>query len=90
MLINCAVGAAASITLGVLMNPIYVLRLRMQVEKQHSSSYFLAFHIIQDIIKNEGLHALWKGLATNLFVAMAGGCAFGVTYEGAKKFSDIT
>ncbi|KPI89360.1 hypothetical protein ABL78_1486 [Leptomonas seymouri] len=90
VLVNAGVGAAASMVIGTIMNPIYVLRLRLQVGKRIEGVSFPLWHILKDVLKNEGARALWKGLGGNLLVGVVGGCAFGFTYEGAKEFSDIT
>lgn len=90
VLINCGVGAATSIVMGVIMNPVYVLRLRLQVYKKPEGVRFPVLGILKDILAHEGPRALMKGLGMNLFIGAAGGCAFGLTYEGAKKLSDIS
>ncbi|KAG5465995.1 hypothetical protein CUR178_00711 [Leishmania enriettii] len=90
ILVNAGVGAAASMVIGVVMNPFYVLRLRLQVGKRIEGVRFPLVHIVKDVLKNEGVRALWKGLGGNLLVGVVGGCSFGFTYEGAKQFSDIT
>ncbi|KPA81860.1 putative mitochondrial mitochondrial carrier protein (MCP19) [Leptomonas pyrrhocoris] len=90
VLVNAGVGAAASMVIGVVMNPIYVLRLRLQVGKRIVGVRFPLWYIMSDVLRNEGARALWKGLGGNLLVGVVGGCAFGFTYEGAKEFSDIT
>lgn len=89
-LINSGVGAAASMVLGVIMNPIYVLRLRLQLGKPIPGVRFPLLHVVRETVHNEGVRALWKGLGGNLVAGVVGGSAFGVTYEGAKQFSDIT
>ncbi|GET93770.1 hypothetical protein, conserved [Leishmania tarentolae] len=89
-LVNAGVGAAASMVIGLIMNPFYVLRLRLQVGKRIEGVRFPLLHIVRDVLKNEGVRALWKGLGGNLLVGIIGGCSFGFTYEGAKQFSDIT
>ncbi|KAG5490832.1 hypothetical protein JKF63_00954 [Porcisia hertigi] len=90
VLVNGGVGAAASMVIGVFMNPIYVLRLRLQVGKRVEGVRFPLLQIVKSMIKNEGVSALWKGLGGNLLVGIVGGCSFGFTYEGAKQLSDIT
>lgn len=90
VIINCSVGASASMVMGLVMNPVNVLRLRLQVYKQPRGVRFPVAGILRDILKNEGPRALFKGLGVNLFIGVIGGCSFGITYEGSKKFSDIT
>ncbi|RNF08172.1 putative mitochondrial substrate/solute carrier [Trypanosoma conorhini] len=90
ILVNCVVGALSSVVIGVLVNPLYVLRLRLQVTKKLQHSRFPAFWILRSVLREEGVQALFKGLRGNLFMAVLGGAAFGMTYEGAKQFSDIT
>lgn len=90
LILNSLVGALSSMVLGVVMNPIYVLRLRLQVYKPAVRRRFPVVRIMEDVLKHEGVWALWKGLGANLFVGVVGGCAFGMTYEGTKKFSDNT
>ncbi|EPY39515.1 carrier protein [Angomonas deanei] len=87
-LINMGVGALSSVVLGFVMNPIYVLRLRLQVEKTTGTERFPALRIVKETLRHEGPRALYKGLGINLLMAGVGGCAFGATYEGAKQFSD--
>jgi hypothetical protein len=90
VIVNAGVGAATSMVIGIVMNPIYVLRLRLQVGKRIHGVRFPLWCIMKDVLKKEGARALWKGLGGNLLVGVVGGCAFGFTYEGAKEFSDIT
>lgn len=90
VLVNAGVGAAASMVIGIIMNPIYVLRLRLQLGKRIEGTYFPLWHIMKEVLRNEGPRAFWKGLGGNLLVGVVGGCAFGFTYEGAKELSDIT
>lgn len=90
VLVNAGVGASASMVIGIVMNPIYVLRLRLQVGKRVEGVRFPLWGIVRDVLRNEGVRALWKGLGGNLLVGVVGGCAFGFTYEGAKEFSDVS
>ncbi|KEG08228.1 carrier protein, partial [Trypanosoma grayi] len=90
LLVNCSVGATASMVISLLLNPFYVLRLRLQVDKNIGYARFPSFVIMKSVLRREGIQAFFKGLHTNLFMAAVGGCAFGMTYEGAKQFSDIT
>ncbi|CCW63222.1 unnamed protein product [Phytomonas sp. EM1] len=90
LLINCLVATSTSVGMGILMNPIYVLRLRLQVNKTVRNVRCPIFYILKDILHHEGVGALWKGLGVNLFAAAMGGCVFGITYESAKRFSDNT
>ncbi|ESL08108.1 hypothetical protein TRSC58_04195 [Trypanosoma rangeli SC58] len=90
ILVNCVVGALSSIVIGILVNPLYVLRLRLQVMKKLQCERFPSFWIMRNILREEGVQAFFKGLRGNLFMAVLGGSAFGMTYEGAKQFSDIT
>ncbi|CCW70077.1 unnamed protein product [Phytomonas sp. Hart1] len=90
LLINCLVATFTNVGMGILTNPIYVLRLRLQVNRTLINVRWPIIYILKDILQHEGVGALWKGLGVNLFVAAMGGCVFGMTYESAKKFSDIT
>ncbi|ESS65571.1 hypothetical protein TCDM_05953 [Trypanosoma cruzi Dm28c] len=90
LIVNCVVGALSSIIIGILMNPLYVLRLRLQVAKNLGSTRFPAIWMMRNVFREEGIQAFFKGLRANLFMAVIGGSAFGMTYEGAKQFSDIT
>ncbi|ORC85540.1 uncharacterized protein TM35_000341520 [Trypanosoma theileri] len=90
VIVNSAVGGVSSMVIGVIMNPLYVLRLRLQVNKDVGDRLFPVIWVMTNIFRREGLRAFFKGIHANLFMGAIGGCAFGMTYEGAKKFSDIT
>ncbi|EPY28252.1 carrier protein [Strigomonas culicis] len=88
VLINSSVGGLTSIVVGIVMNPLYVIRLRLQVGKSMGKVRFPILHILREVYQHEGYRAFWKGLGVNLFMGVIGGCAFGATYEGAKQLSD--
>ncbi|KAH9578168.1 Mitochondrial substrate/solute carrier [Trypanosoma melophagium] len=90
VILNSAVGAVSSMVIGIVMNPLYVLRLRLQLSKDIGNKFFPLFGVMRNIFRQEGFRAFFKGIRANLFMGAMGGCAFGMTYEGAKKFSDVT
>ena len=89
-LANAVVGSAASIIISAIMNPLWVIRTRLQVLPAKAGVRIPALWIARDLIQHEGVQGLFKGIRTNVVLGAAGGFAFGPTYEGTKKFADVT
>lgn len=85
-LINATVGATTNILFCVVMNPIYVLRLRVQTTPSSAAHPFI--HALSRMWATEGPRALWKGLSINVLIAAMGGLTFGFAYEGTKMISE--
>lgn len=85
-LINALVGATTNMMFCVVMNPIYVLRLRVQTCPSNLKYPFR--EAMREMLAKEGPHALWKGLSMNMWLAILGGLTFGFAYEGTKQLSD--
>ena len=45
-------------------NPLWLIRVRMQVQQTNKSS---GYSIMKDIVKNEGFFALYRGISTSIF-----------------------
>lgn len=85
-LINALVGATTNMMFCLVMNPIYVLRLRVQTCP--STAKYPFREAMKEMLAKEGPHALWKGLSMNMWLAILGGLTFGFAYEGTKQLSD--
>eukprot|EP00796_Vickermania_ingenoplastis_P006637 gene6637-4756_t len=78
-LINSAVGGATNLLFCVVMNPIYVLRLRVQTTPSAAPHPFRS--AAADMMRREGPRALWKGLSINMLMAALGGPTATRTHE---------
>lgn len=85
VLINALVGATTNMMFCLVMNPIYVLRLRVQTCP--TSAKYPFRQAMREMLEKEGPHALWKGLSMNMWLAILGGLTFGFAYEGTKQLS---
>lgn len=85
VLINALVGATTNMMFCLIMNPIYVLRLRVQTCP--TSVKYPFRQAMREMLAKEGPHALWKGLSMNMWLAILGGLTFGFAYEGTKQLS---
>jgi len=81
--INSSVGAVVSGTMSVIMNPLLVLRTRIQTVESRSLSY-----VLRDLIRMEGPSALFKGLKVSLCMGCINDPWFGVFYESMKLLAD--
>lgn len=84
--INSTVGALTNMLFCFLMNPVYVLRLRVQA--MPCAGRWPLRSAAANILRKEGARALWKGLGINMSLAALGGFTFGLAYEGTKLISD--
>ena len=89
-IINACVASSTSILLALFLNPVYVLKIRVQVMAVPSGVRFRALWIAADIFRSEGVASFYKGLRGNLLMAAIGGVGFGTIYEGSKKIADVT
>lgn len=85
-LINAMVGAVTNLLFCLVMNPIYVVRLRVQTSSSQNSNPYRT--TIRGMLRKEGPRSLWKGLSINMLLAGLGGITFGLTYEATKLLSD--
>jgi hypothetical protein len=89
-LAHAFVGSAASVIISTIMNPLWVIRTRLQVQPPPPGARIPSLWILKDLLRHEGCRGLLKGLYTNIALGAAGGFAFGPTYEGTKMFADVS
>ncbi|XP_002167044.1 mitoferrin-1 [Hydra vulgaris] len=75
---NAAAGAVATCFHDGTMNPVEVIKQRLQI---YGSPYRGAFHCAQTILKNEGVGAFYRSFTTQLTMNIPFQCVHFVTYE---------
>lgn len=89
-LLNVTIGGVSSAAVSCIANPMYVLRSRVQVMIVPVAVRFPTVWVAQDLVRREGMRALFRGVKTNMFMGTLEGGVFAGTYEGSKYFADIT
>lgn len=94
---NFQLACASGAVMVFLTNPLWLIKLRMQLQMKKSAArlqsapkpYDGLFHAARTIVKEEGFWALYKGTAPALLLTSHGGVQF-VVYEALKKHYHFT
>lgn len=88
--LNGGSAAFASCLVGVLCNPMLVMKTRAQCMTVPEGTRLVSLWIARDIAAKEGFRGFFRGLVTNVGVSITEGTVFGMVYEGTKQMADIT
>ncbi|KNH04923.1 mitochondrial carrier protein [Perkinsela sp. CCAP 1560/4] len=81
----CA-SVTASLTCASVSNPIWLIKTRMQLQDRSAvgvTYYRHFFHGVRDVLRNEGVRALWKGLGPQMMLCVPN-AAYLPLYEAIK------
>lgn len=89
-LVHLSAAAAAGMTTGMVTNPIWVVKTRLQLDKAHAAEgsagrkYKNALDCLIKTVRYEGIRGLYKGLSAS-FLGVSESAAQWVMYEQGKK-----
>ena len=86
-LVHLSSAFCAGITTATATNPIWLIKTRMQLQsvaKDAAPLYRNSFHCLSEVVKKEGVSALYKGLSAS-YLGVAEGTIQWVIYEKMKK-----
>ncbi|KAI9336108.1 mitochondrial carrier domain-containing protein [Obelidium mucronatum] len=89
-LVHMASAATAGVCTALGTNPIWLVKTRMQLQKDSASGgspgthYRNSIHCVQEVLRTEGVRGLYKGLSAS-FLGLAESSLQFVLYEGFKK-----
>lgn len=93
--INGAAGVIASGIVALVLNPITVIKTRMQVhataDGSNKSSLRATYRsVCYDLFRQNGYRGFWKGASLTVGIAAFEGMFFGVAFEAAKFVGDVS
>lgn len=78
-------GSFAGLVSDGCVHPIDTIRTRLQTQSALNKSYRGTFHVIQDIMKNEGIRAFYKGFGVVALGTFPAHGLYFLAYESTKK-----
>ena len=102
-LVNAGVGAVTGGFISGVLNPLFVVRTRLQVldapapvtgseakSAAAPASRWRAAAVAKDVYAREGVRGFARGLRVNVLMGIGGSMLFGTFYEGAKRVADVS
>ena len=71
-LVSFMLGWSVTTFSGVIAYPFDTLRRRMMMTSGETAKYSNSFHAFQQIVRNEGISALFRGVTANILLGVAG------------------